>query len=70
MFEDGLSLDGVVELAEERDSFLRTRFADALSGVEEEVVAGIGCSGDVGIEDREVAYAGKDKVLEDGGGGG
>ena len=63
-------MDAIVELAEERDGFLGARLADGGLRVEEEVVAGIGCSGDSGIEDREVTYAGEDKVLKDGGGGG
>ena len=70
VFDDGLSLDGIVEFAEEGDGFLSPRLADAVAGVEEEVVAGIcgGCDGIV--QDGEVADAGEDEVLEDGGGGG
>ena len=70
VFDDGLSLDGIVEFAEEGDGFLSTRLADAVAGVEEEVVAGIcgGCDGIV--QDGEVADAGEDEVLADGGGGG
>ena len=48
VFDDGLSLDGIVEFAEEGDGFLSTRLADAFPGIEEEVVAcicgGCGCS--------------------------
>ena len=70
VLEDGLSLNRVVELAEEGDCFLCTGLADAFVCVEEEVVACICGRCDGGVEDGEVADAGKDEVLEDGGGSG
>ena len=68
MFEDGLALDGFVELAEERNGFLGTRLANALLSVQEEVVSGISRGGDSSIKDGEVTDAGEDEVLEDRGG--
>ena len=48
-FEDGLSLNGLVELAEEGDGLLGAGLADGVSCIEEEVVASIGGGGDCRI---------------------
>lgn len=64
--ENGLTLDSIVEFAEEGDGFLSARLADTVVGVEEEVVTGIGWRCDGRVEDGEVADAWEDEVLEDG----
>lgn len=67
--DEGLAVDTVVELAQEGEGLLCAGLAYAGGAWEEEVVAGIGGRGEGGIEDGEVADAGEDEVLEDGGGG-
>lgn len=67
VFEYGLALHALVQLAQEGDGLLRAGLPYALSRIEEEVVSCICRCGDGGVEDREVAYAGEDEILEDGG---
>jgi hypothetical protein len=62
------ALDAVVELAQQADGLLRAVLADAGRALEEEVVAGVGGRDGGVVEDGEVADAGQDEVLEDGGG--
>lgn len=64
------ALDTVVQFAQERYGLGGAGLADTIVAVEEEVVACISGGGGVRIEDGEVADAGEDEVLEDGGGGG
>ena len=66
----GAPLDAVVELCEEPDGLGRSVLADAVEAVEEEVVPRVGIGDVVVVEEGEVADAGEDEVLEDGGGRG
>ena len=68
IFEDGLSLNGLVELAEEGDGFLGTGLPNRVPCVQKEVVSSIGRGGNGWVKDGEVADAREDEVLEDRGG--